>query len=177
MSEETKITRPELRVNRPIPSPSEEGSKTPDARSSFPSSEGLGVGSENLIAADNSGGEISMPAKSVERLFPFVVKSRAFIVGRDILARSKSNLHFILITTDISDNSRDQILRDYTHYPVVQCYTEADLEKFFAVKGTKVLGFTKSGLAQSIYAELKPHRINKPVESKRNSRQSEQSDS
>lgn len=101
--------------------------------------------------------------KSVERLFPFVMKSRAFIVGRDILARSKSNLHFILITTDISDNSRDQILRDYTHYPVVQHYTEADLEKFFAVKGTKVLGFTKSGLAQSIYAELKEYRINKPA--------------
>ena len=109
----------------------------------------------------------TVSTKSVERLFPFVVKSRAFIVGRDILARSKSNLHFILVTTDISENSRDQILRDYTHYPVVQCYTEADLEKFFAVKGTKVLGFTKSGLAQSIYAELKPHRINKPVESKR----------
>ncbi len=109
----------------------------------------------------------TVSTKSVERLFPFVVKSRAFIVGRDILARSKSNLHFILITTDISDNSREQILSDYTHYPVVQCYTEADLEKFFAVKGTKVLGFTKSGLAQSIYAELKPYRINRPVETKK----------
>ncbi len=123
--------------------------------------------SDGESVADSPGEENSMPTKSVERLFPFVVKSRAFIVGRDILARSKSNLHFILITTDISDNSREQILRDYTHYPVVQCYTEADLEKFFAVKGTKVLGFTKSGLAQSIYAELKPHRINRPVETKK----------
>jgi len=105
--------------------------------------------------------------RPVERLFPFVLKSRALIVGRDTLARSKSNLHFILITTDISDNSRDQILRDYVHYPVVQCYTEGDVEKLFALKGTKVLGFAKSGLAQSIYAELKPHRINRPVESKK----------
>ena len=103
------------------------------------------------------------PTKPVERLFPFVLKSRALIVGRDTLARSKSNLHFILITTDISENSREQILKDYTHYPVVQHYTEADVEKFFALKGTKVLGFAKSGLAQSIYAELKQHRINKPV--------------
>ena len=101
--------------------------------------------------------------KSVERLFPFVVKSRAFIVGRDILARSKSNLHFILITTDISENSRDQILRDYTHYPVVQHYGPADLEKHFGIKGAKTIGFMKSGLAQSIYAELKEHRINKPA--------------
>jgi hypothetical protein len=103
------------------------------------------------------------PGKPVERLFPFVLKSRALIVGRDTLVRSKSNLHFILITTDISENSREQILKDYTHYPVVQHYTEADVEKFFALKGTKVLGFAKSGLAQSIYAELKQHRINKPV--------------
>lgn len=101
--------------------------------------------------------------KSVERLFPFVLKARALIVGRDTLVRSKSNLHFILITTDLSDNSREQILKDYAHYPVVQLYTEADVEKFFALKGTKVLGFAKSGLAQSIYAELKEHRINKPV--------------
>lgn len=99
--------------------------------------------------------------KSVERLFPFVLKARALIVGRDTLERSKSRLHFILITTDISENSREQILTEYSHYPVVQCYTEADIEKFFALKGTKVLGFAKSGLAQSIYAELKPHRINK----------------
>lgn len=103
------------------------------------------------------------PTKPVERLFPFVLKARALIVGRDTLARSKSSLHFILITTDISENSRAQILKDYAHYPVVQCYTEADVEKFFALKGTKVLGFAKSGLAQSIYAEMKQHRINKPV--------------
>jgi hypothetical protein len=104
------------------------------------------------------------PTKSVERLFPFVLKARALIVGRDTLVRSKSNLHFILITTDLSDNSREQILKDYAHYPVVQLYTEADVEKFFALKGTKVLGFAKSGLAQSIYAELKEHRINKPMQ-------------
>lgn len=103
------------------------------------------------------------PAKPVERLFPFVLKARALIVGRDTLARSKSNLHFILITTDISENSRAQILKDYAHYPVVQHFTEADVEKHFALKGTKVLGFAKSGLAQSIYAELKHHRINKPA--------------
>ena len=104
-------------------------------------------------------------AKSVERLFPFVLRSRALLVGRDTLRRSKSRLHFVLITTDISENSRVQILKDFTHYPVVQHYTETDIERFFALKGTKVVGFTKSGLAQSIYAELKEHRINKPAAS------------
>ena len=102
--------------------------------------------------------------KPVERLFPFVLKARALIVGRDTLARSKSRLHFVLITTDISENSRAQILKDFEHYPVVQHYTEADLETHFLIKGAKVIGFAKSGLAQSIYAELKAHRINKPIE-------------
>jgi hypothetical protein len=102
-------------------------------------------------------------AKSVERLFPFVLRSRALLVGRDTLRRSKSRLHFVLITTDISENSREQILKDFMHYPVVQHYSETDIERFFALKGTKVIGFTKSGLAQSIYAELKEHRINQPV--------------
>src|SRR5690242_1010944 len=37
-------------------------------------------------------------SKPVERLFPFVLRSRNLIVGRDTLSRSKSKLHFVLIT-------------------------------------------------------------------------------
>ncbi|NLT67569.1 MAG: hypothetical protein GXX84_13290 [Acidobacteria bacterium] len=98
----------------------------------------------------------------VERLFAFVRRSRILIAGRDMLSRSKSRLHFVLITLDISDNSRSEILQQFAHYPVVQRYTKSDLEKFFGVKGAKVVGFRKSGLAQSIYAGLKPYRINRP---------------
>ena len=102
------------------------------------------------------------PAKSVERLFPFVLRSRNLLVGRETLLRSKSKLHFILITTDVSENSRAEILSEFAHYPVVQRYQTEDLEKHFGLKGAKVVGFAKSGLAQSLYAELKQHRINKP---------------
>jgi hypothetical protein len=102
-------------------------------------------------------------AKPVERLFPFVLRARILLMGRDLLVRSKNRLHFVLITDDLSENSCKEVLSDFAHYPVVQCYTSADLERFFGVKGTKVLGFAKSGLAQSIYAELKEHRVNKPV--------------
>ena len=105
------------------------------------------------------------PAKPVERLFPFVMRSRNLLIGRDTLRRSKSRLHFVLITRDISEQSRAEVLSDFAHYPVVQHYTSAELEQFFGVKGTKVIGFQKSGLAQSIYAELKQHRLNKPVKS------------
>ena len=103
------------------------------------------------------------PAKPVERLFPFVLRSRNLLVGRETLLRSKSKLHFVLITTDISENSRAEILSDFAHYPVVQHYQTEDLEKHFGLKGAKVVGFVKSGLAQSLYAELKEHRINKPA--------------
>ena len=115
------------------------------------------VPAENLIP------ENPAPAERVERLFPFVIKTRALLVGRDTLRANKGKLHFVLITTDIAETSREEVLRDFTHYPVVQHFTGADFEKFFNVKGAKAVGFMKSGLAQSIYAELKPHRINQPM--------------
>jgi len=100
--------------------------------------------------------------KNVERLFPFVVKTRGLLVGRDTLRANKNKLHFVLITTYIAETSRDEVLKDFSHYPVVQHFTATDLEIFFGVKGAKAIGFTKSGLAQSIYAELKAFRLNKP---------------
>ena len=45
----------------------------------------------------------------------------------------------------------------------MQHYTAEHLKKFFGIKGAKVIGFEKSGLAQSLYAELKEYRINSPV--------------
>ena len=103
------------------------------------------------------------PARPVERLFSFVLRSRILMVGRDTLARSKGKLHFVLITHDLSETSRAEILSDFADYPVVQHYTSEELEKLFGIKGAKVIGFEKSGLAQSLYAELKEHRINMPV--------------
>lgn len=104
------------------------------------------------------------PARPVERLFPFVSRSRILMVGRETLARSKSKLHFVLITHDLSEISRAEILSDFAHYPVVQHYTSKELEKLFGIKGARVVGFEKSDLAQSLYAELKVHRINRLVE-------------
>ncbi|HEV2393048.1 MAG TPA: hypothetical protein VG146_11885 [Verrucomicrobiae bacterium] len=91
------------------------------------------------------------------------MRARILLVGRETLRRSKSRLHFILITTDLSERSRKQVLSDFSHYPVVERYTSAELEQFFGLRGTKVLGFAKSGLAQSVYAEMKAQRVNKPV--------------
>ncbi len=103
------------------------------------------------------------PTKPVERLFPFVLRAKILLVGRETLRRSKSKLHFILVTDDLAPDIRAEVLLDFKHYPVVQHFTLADVEAFFGLKGAKVIGFAKSGLAQSIYAELKSHRINQPV--------------
>lgn len=102
-------------------------------------------------------------AKPVERLFPFVLRARILLVGRETLVRSKSKLHFVLITDDLSEQSRNEILSEFSHYPIVERYTSADLQRFFGLQGTKVIAFAKSGLAQSIYAEMKEYRINKPA--------------
>jgi hypothetical protein len=101
-------------------------------------------------------------AKPVERLFPFVMRSRILLVGREMLLRSRSRLHFVLITDDLSEKGRAEVLSDLANYPVVQHYSSAELDGFFGLKGAKVIGFAKSDLAQSVYAELKPYRLNKP---------------
>jgi hypothetical protein len=68
-----------------------------------------------------------------------------------------------LIATDIIASHREEVLADFKHYPVVQYYPAADFERLFKIKGAKAVGFAKSDLAKSIYAGLKPHRINEPL--------------
>jgi hypothetical protein len=101
-------------------------------------------------------------SQTVERLFPFVLRARILIPGRDNILRSRSNLHFILISTDLSAGSRAEILKNFAPYPIVERYTAEEIETHFKLKNALVLGFAKSGLAQSIYAELKEFRVNKP---------------
>ena len=102
------------------------------------------------------------PDEAVEKLFPFVLRGKLLVVGREALRSNKGRLHFVLIATDIFPAHREEVLRELKHYPVVQYYTAAELEKFFGCTGAKAIGFAKSGLAQSIYAGLKAFRINKP---------------
>ena len=104
--------------------------------------------------------------KSVERLFPFVVRARMLLVGRETLARSKRQLQCVLISEDISDVIKQEVLRDLKDYPIIQHYQSAQFEKFFGVRNAKVVGFKKSSLAKSIYAELKDFRINAPPATK-----------
>jgi hypothetical protein len=122
------------------------------------------VEAKESIGAELSGTEQSdvFVKSSVERLFPFVVRSRKLLVGREALAHNRRRLHSVLIATDISENSKAEILRDFSDYPVLQKYTAAQLEQFFGARNAKVIGFEKSSLAKSIYGELKECRLNSP---------------
>jgi ribosomal protein L7Ae-like RNA K-turn-binding protein len=118
---------------------------------------------EPSVPAPATPAEPPVPDKDVARLFPFVLKTRGLLVGREALHANKGHLHFVLIAEDIAEASKAEVLKDFAYYPIVQHFTAEDLAKFFNVKGAKAVGFTKSGLAQSIYAELKPYRINQPM--------------
>jgi hypothetical protein len=108
----------------------------------------------------------SASGKSVERLFPFVVRARMLLVGRETLARSKRQLQCVLMSEDISEGSKQEVLRDLKDYPIIQHFKSAQFEQFFGVRNAKVVGFKKSSLAKSIYAELKEFRINAPPATK-----------
>lgn len=101
-------------------------------------------------------------ADAMERLFSAARQSQLLLIGREALRRNRGRLHFVLLATDIIAAHREEVLRDLRHYPVVQHYSAADLERFFDCAGAKAVGFKKSPLAQSIYAGLKAFRLNKP---------------
>src|SRR5436190_11828518 len=85
--------------------------------------------------------------KPVERLFPFALRARLLLVGREALQRSKKKLEFVLITTDLSENSRNEIQTNFAGVPIIERYSSSDIEKWFNFRGTKVIGFKKSSLA------------------------------
>ena len=106
-------------------------------------------------------GEI--PDAPVEQLLGKAMEAKLLLIGREALRRNKSHLHFVLIATDIIASHREEVLKNFIHYPVVQHFTAADFDRIFKIKGAKTVGFAKSELAKSLYAELKTHRINQPL--------------
>ena len=97
---------------------------------------------------------------NVENLFGFVNKTHNFVVGRENIKRLQNKLKFILITEDISENSLKKVKLSFDNIPIIQHYTSEDLEKYFHVQQTKIIGFKKSGLSDSIFIALKDWRLN-----------------
>ena len=98
---------------------------------------------------------------TVERLFTFAKRAAVLIPGFDNIKGRKSDLQFVLVTTDIADNSLKKVLDEFQHYPIVQDYDTETIEEHFNLQNCKVLGFAKSDIAKSIYQEMKAKRLNK----------------
>ncbi|MBR0460149.1 MAG: hypothetical protein IJJ26_13005 [Victivallales bacterium] len=95
-----------------------------------------------------------MALEQFRKLAPFMRRANAVVTGRGKLAQLR-HLAFVIVTTDISENSRDQALRDYA-CPVYQCLTSAEIQELFGLENTKLLGFPASALANSVKEELAP---------------------
>lgn len=93
------------------------------------------------------------------RLFPFARRARIAIAGRGQAARKHKRLEFVLITTDLSANSRQETLRLFPDTPIIEYLESTAIEQLLGMKNTKVVGFLKSDLARSIFRELKEKRV------------------
>jgi hypothetical protein len=103
------------------------------------------------MAATNS----EKPPPLVERLFPFARRARLCICGREAIRRAASRVEFVLITTDLSDNSFREVHKMLAGLPIIQHYHSRDLEHLLGLHHTKVVGFRRSDLASAIHRELR----------------------
>ena len=92
------------------------------------------------------------------KLVPFALRARQVVVGRARLTQLQKKLAFLMISTDISENSKKEALRDYG-CPVYQLMTMTEIQELFGFKGTKMLGFLRSSLSNAIAAEWKTFKL------------------
>lgn len=93
--------------------------------------------------------------RSVERLLPFAIKARLLVVGRERLQHDRKKMQFVLISTDLSENSQKEIIKGVNPTPVVQHYSSQEFEQLLQLKGTKIVGFRQSALSRSIFEGLR----------------------
>ena len=100
----------------------------------------------------------TQPPSLRERLAPlasFARRAHLFVTGREKLHRSARGLAFVLITEDISENSRREVLERIA-CPVYQALTAADVEALFGLDNAKIVGFRKNGLSDNLAKHLQP---------------------
>lgn len=105
-----------------------------------------------------------MATAEFSKLAPFARRAGVAVTGRERLARLTKRLVFIWVTTDASERTVSE-LRGQFACPLVRCLTSADVERLVGYRGTKVVGFTRSSLAQALYracADLSIREESKP---------------
>ena len=100
--------------------------------------------------------------EDLEKIVPFMLRAKNVEVGRDRLSQIRNRLAFLLVTEELSENSRDKILRTFP-CPVYQALTMADIARLFGFQGTKVLGFRRSSLSSAAQRVFKGRMLPKPM--------------
>ena len=98
---------------------------------------------------------------SLKHLAPFVLRARVVSTGREKLLQHRNQLAFLMVTEDISENSRREILRDFP-CPIYQALTAEQVETLFHFHNTKLLGFARNALSSQIQQLLKGRRLVAP---------------
>jgi len=93
-------------------------------------------------------------SEAFEKLAPFALRSRQVVVGRERLIQIRKKLCFVLMTTDMSDRSRQELAAIFP-CPQVNALTSADIERLFGFHNTKLLGFNRGPLANSLLKALR----------------------
>ena len=99
--------------------------------------------------------------ESLKRLAPFALRARVVSTGREKLLQHRNQLAFLLVTDDLSDNSRKEILRDFP-CPIYQALTVEEVDALFHFHNTKLLGFARNSLSAQIQQLLKGRRLVAP---------------
>lgn len=96
--------------------------------------------------------------ESLRPLANFARRAGIIVNGREKLRRSQKQLHCILVTCDISENSLREITQG-CRCPVYQALTSGDLESLFGLSNAKIVGFKDNPLSRNLAVHLKDKRI------------------
>ena len=99
-----------------------------------------------------------MPSDSFLKLAPFARRAGVAITGRERLHRLSKQLTFLWVTEDASERTVRELQGEFA-CPLVRFLTTADVERVLGFQGTKVVGFTESSLATSLFNACADHRI------------------
>ena len=99
-----------------------------------------------------------MPSEAFLKLAPFARRAGIAVTGREKLRRLSKELVFLWVTEDASERTVRELRSEYT-CPLLRFLTEGDVERLLGFQGTKVVGFTQSSLATSLYRECQDHPV------------------
>jgi hypothetical protein len=92
--------------------------------------------------------------RMLTKLAPFLLRTRAVVVGRPRLQQVRKRLEFVLFAHDLSANSRDKLTGQFD-CPIIHALNSREIEELFGFKNTKVLGFRRGDLSRQVLKQLR----------------------